>query len=65
MIKEKADLQCPECSGLTTVDIPLNNCLAMYICTGCKAIIKPPVESNNCCVVCEYSDKKCPHPNER
>ncbi len=64
MSKEQADLKCPNCGGITTVDIPQNSCLAMYVCKGCEQLIKPPESSNNCCVICEYSDKKCPHPNE-
>ena len=65
MSKEQARLKCPKCNGATTVEIPLSSCLAMFVCSECKSLIKPPEESKNCCVVCEYSDKKCPHPNER
>lgn len=58
--KETAKLICPYCSHTQRVGIPHNSCLAFHECGKCQKIISVPEESKHCCVICEYSDKKCP-----
>ena len=57
---EKANLKCPHCGHIQEVEIPEAGCLAFHKCEKCEQIISVPEDSKNCCVVCEYSDKKCP-----
>ncbi len=57
---ETAKITCPQCSHTQEIDIPQNGCQAFYKCDECKQIISVPKESKKCCVICEYSDKKCP-----
>lgn len=52
-----AVLKCPKCKGKTKLEVPSDRCLAFYTCQKCKELI-PATKS--CCVVCDYSDKKCP-----
>jgi len=61
---EKANLTCPHCGHTQQVDIPQNGCLAFHKCEKCQQIISVPKESKHCCVICEYSDKKCPVANQ-
>jgi len=55
-----AILICPNCKSTQETDIPQNGCLAFYKCDTCDEVVSVPKESKNCCVICEYSDKKCP-----
>ena len=56
----QANLSCPYCKFVQKVEIPQTGCLAFHVCEKCGEMIAVPKESDNCCVVCEYSDKKCP-----
>jgi len=56
----KAELICPLCSHKQEIDVPQTSCLAFYKCEKCQKEISVPKESRNCCVICEYSDQKCP-----
>ena len=55
-----AILTCPKCSHNQEVEIPDGKCLPFHKCESCNEIIAVPKDSKNCCVICEYSDKKCP-----
>ncbi|MDO8428872.1 MAG: GDCCVxC domain-containing (seleno)protein [Candidatus Diapherotrites archaeon] len=55
--KKSAQLVCPFCRTQQTVTIPENQCMAFYNCTNCKKLIQP--KENSCCVICDYSNKKC------
>ncbi len=57
---QKATLTCPKCNATQQTDIPQNGCLAFYQCDSCHEIISVPKESSACCVICEYSDMRCP-----
>jgi len=57
---DKANLTCPHCGHLQEVGIPQTGCLAFHKCEKCEQEISVPKDSNNCCVICEHSDKKCP-----
>ena len=53
-----AMLTCPHCQGHTAVEIPTDRCLAMHRCPSCGALITP--KAGDCCVVCSYSEARCP-----
>lgn len=56
--KKTANLKCPYCGYIMKVEIPEDRCLAFLKCEKCQRLITLPEEK--CCVVCAYSDKKCP-----
>ena len=62
-MSNQANLKCPFCKTNQNVAIPENNCLSFHDCSTCEKRISVPKESKNCCVVCEYGDRKCPIPN--
>ncbi|MBI2671172.1 hypothetical protein HYX18_04325 [Candidatus Woesearchaeota archaeon] len=53
----KANLKCPYCKEIDKVHIPKDICLPFHKCSHCNKIITAKKE---CCVICEFSDKKCP-----
>lgn len=55
---DKAKIKCPQCHYMQVIDIPESSCLPFYQCEECKNIISAPADF--CCVICAYSDKKCP-----
>ncbi len=55
---ETANLKCPKCGFVQEVEIPQDACLAFHRCKSCKQMISTP--KGFCCVICAYSDKKCP-----
>ncbi len=55
---EKAKIECPQCKYVQEIEIPDNKCLPFYRCDGCRKVISSPQDI--CCVICAYSDKKCP-----
>ena len=57
----KANITCPECSYIQEIEIPEDRCLSFYRCEKCQKIISTPKDI--CCVICAYSDKKCPAVN--
>ncbi|MAZ67152.1 hypothetical protein CL652_00015 [bacterium] len=57
---DTANLTCPKCGHKQEVEIPEDTCLPFYKCGQCHKVISVPKDSKNCCVICEYSDKKCP-----
>lgn len=54
----KASMKCPECGFVKKVDIPETSCMVFWKCPGCGKMISAP--KGECCVICAYSDKKCP-----
>lgn len=55
---QTAKLVCPHCKKEQHVVVPENGvCLAMHKCHHCGKVIAP---KNHCCVICEFSDTKCP-----
>lgn len=54
----KAKLTCPECGHKQSVEIPRDKCLPFYICNNCGEMIA--AKGDSCCVICDYSDAKCP-----
>ncbi len=56
-MEEQAQLTCPKCGGVTTKPIREGVCEAMYDCSACG---QRAVAKDYCCVICEYSNKRCP-----
>jgi len=50
--------KCPKCGATEKLGVPEKECLAFYRCKDCCGLIRPA--GNDCCVICSYSDKKCP-----
>ena len=61
---QTADVKCPKCGHKTNMEVPQTACIPMYKCEGCDELIAIPKDSENCCVVCEYSEDECPIPNK-
>jgi hypothetical protein len=58
MIEMKtANITCPECGHTQKIGIPESSCLAFYECGNCKKTVQA---KKTCCVICDYSDEKCP-----
>lgn len=57
---ETAILTCPKCGHKQESEIPDSKCLPFYKCDKCGEVISVPKDSKECCVICEYSDTKCP-----
>lgn len=55
---KSALVNCPHCGGENPLEIPSGKCLPFALCSHCKKLIKaaPP----SCCVICSYSNEKCP-----
>ncbi len=62
--QNKANIRCPYCECVQEIEIPTSSCLAFYICENCAKMVSVPKDSQNCCVICEYSDTKCPVGND-
>ncbi len=56
----KAEITCPHCEYKQAVEVPQSRCLAFHKCEKCQQMISVPKGSENCCVICEYSDGTCP-----
>ena len=54
----KANLTCPFCDKEQDVEIPTDACLAFHKCEQCGKVIAP--KAGECCVVCSWSDERCP-----
>jgi hypothetical protein len=57
-IPKSALLKCPHCSKKTRAIVDVDNCPQKYICPKCKQEVRNPLTS--CCVICAFSNKKCP-----
>lgn len=53
-----ANLKCFHCDHIMKVEIPQKGCLVFHQCEKCQEMIITP--ESECCVICAYSDKKCP-----
>ena len=54
----KANLKCTKCGYIERIEIPSNKCLQFYKCKRCDYLMS----AKSCCVICDYSDKKCKKP---
>ncbi|HLD78807.1 MAG TPA: GDCCVxC domain-containing (seleno)protein [archaeon] len=55
-----ATLTCPKCRKTQQTAVPSDRCLAFYRCHHCKRMV---AARKRCCVICEFSDSKCPRPH--
>lgn len=53
-----ANLKCPHCGEIQIIDVFQDRCLVSLVCKFCGKLIVAPKGSD--CVICAYSDKKCP-----
>ena len=53
-----AIFKCPKCNAKEEIKVPEGKCLTFHKCKNCGELIQAP--EGECCVVCAYSDKKCP-----
>ncbi|TET01961.1 MAG: hypothetical protein E3J80_00720 [Hadesarchaea archaeon] len=51
-------IRCPMCGHVQEIEVPENACLPFYKCNGCGELIQTPTDT--CCVICAYSETKCP-----
>ena len=53
-----AKFKCPKCDKTSRIKVPENECIFYYECKKCdEKITTPPTRD---CIVCAYTDKKCP-----
>lgn len=63
MLTMKAKMKCPKCGFEEDIEVPEKACLQFWKCKSCGEMVSAP--KNECCVVCAYSDKKCPVHGEK
>lgn len=51
-------LKCPHCSAKSKAIVSVDNCPQNFICPKCLVEVRNPI--TQCCVICAFSDKKCP-----
>ena len=51
-------LQCPHCKVKSKAIVSIDNCPQSFICPKCEQPVINPI--TQCCVICAYSNKKCP-----
>ena len=51
-------LKCPSCSQKNKAIVAIENCPQAFTCPKCSAEVRTPLTS--CCIICAFSDKKCP-----
>lgn len=51
-------LTCPFCQLRTQEPMPINACLRVFDCPGCRATLRP--NAGDCCVFCSFGDLPCP-----
>ncbi len=53
----KGTVTCPKCRGKQKMEIPTKACIPFYTCNSCGKLIEA---RNNCCIFCDFGDRKCP-----
>lgn len=51
-------LKCPLCLEESKAIVDIENCPQSYTCPKCEALVRNPI--TKCCVICAFSNKKCP-----
>lgn len=54
---EQVSVTCPHCGAKTAVEMKDNVCLPVFTCASCGQKVWTKTE---CCVICEFSNEKCP-----
>lgn len=58
-IPKTVTIKCPFCEKNTRFKVEVNSGIQSIECNKCKQIINTP--ASQCCVICAFSDKKCPY----
>lgn len=51
-------LQCPHCKAKSKALVSTENCPQSFECPKCKQHVQNPI--TQCCIICAFSNKKCP-----
>jgi Zn ribbon nucleic-acid-binding protein len=57
-IPKRVSVKCPNCSGKKRVEVSAEKGMNYFDCEGCGQNVKTPI--TKCCIICAFSDKKCP-----
>ena len=57
-IPKSVILKCPSCSENSKAVVSVENSPQSYICPKCSFEVRNPL--TQCCVICAFSNKKCP-----
>ena len=57
-IPKNVMLKCPHCSDRSKAIVSIENCPQNFVCPKCLQEVRNPV--TQCCVICAFSNKKCP-----
>jgi len=57
-IPKSAMIKCPSCGKRSRIKISENESVYFYECKKCKNKLNTP--ASQCCIICAYTDKKCP-----
>ena len=57
-IPKRIELKCPHCTSSSRVNLEKDTSLPYFDCSKCEKRIITPLAQ--CCVVCAFSNKKCP-----
>jgi len=51
-------LKCPHCEKKSKALVSIENCPQSFVCPKCNKTVQNSVAQ--CCVICSFSNKKCP-----
>jgi len=51
-------ITCPICGFAATEIMPIDACVYIYECQGCRKLVRP--KPGDCCVFCSFGSDKCP-----
>jgi hypothetical protein len=57
-IPKLVNIKCPFCDYKMRLNVPIDRSIQSTECKSCEQLIRTPL--TQCCVVCAFSDKKCP-----
>jgi len=57
-VPKRIDVKCPNCDKINRLDVPQEGIINSFECKECKNNVKTPI--TQCCIICAFSDKKCP-----
>ena len=53
-----ADIRCPFCGAVETLEMPNDACVYFHECGTCRVVMRP--KQGECCVICSYGSVQCP-----
>jgi len=57
-IPKQVFLKCPFCYQKNKAIVSIENCPQKFVCPKCMREVRNP--ATKCCVICAFSNKKCP-----